>query len=1135
MGISDPLGDPGTWATGVSPSVHSVHDSSDRESPRAGTKRLRRGPLSRNGSDIVVIDEPHLTRLASSSGSHSESPASSKHRMNAQERILRRFLPAGVVKKFLEQDKQINEKARARNDINRAADVDAARPGHGRKRIVSPGSLDPSRYQIKGDTESETNSSSPSGDIIDIDDGMLSGGEEDIELLEKDSEGSLQNDELHHWLTGDPTVHESGGGSMVEGAEHRASSLDTSREPELIDRMLQRTRRVGLVRSRKRHKHNGEQTKSRAPIRANMPVAYKPKPKKLYQTKLSFKHIRKPSIKPNSSRQHRLSPLNMHIPDFDIQFQQKIATTESLKKRRHRRVRPDKYQNVYFTRNDGFNITSGRSRPFIQINPNDEDFHDALAPETLPHKTQAFAVAHKPRTSELINQFRNATSIERDEFDPSGHGPSVQKISLDFNIQPILAGITLSREGYIGRGSLFELISFLRGSALASTVPSVSTLSNISFDPNKPIAEISMDLALVFDKLYNASALLSETSETTIGEMRHAALALYQLITHKIIYAEEDEANHTITILSEQTKHLLARIDERLEMVSADGHSLDFRTFDLYWLIVELHLRIAYARQRRSEFDGSSHLLNTHIAEEYIVQLLRRLLEYDTDRIMGPLQRDGLALDKNSPDMRVLEYWICALHISPFLSRPAASHGGSFWRLLEVALTLQSNKPESHLAQSERIWKTVFTVNAFNQFSIEGISKSLAKGDAYWPIINKVLQSIRLNADSKKDSSKPAATIQKRDAYLRLVTARCYILSSSWQWDANDAEEVFRELCSIFRSRDFGNLLGEPDDFPSFIRNRDEALCHTYSTADTAYAILLKLVIHTVRNLNTEERMRGTRITRLLSLIVPVGATSFSKTSPPLDNDLSRLYNRYTAIYVAIYVDPSEKHIRSRLQQVRRYVNFKLADPDSRMATIRAMMNIAILLRHLKKPLIDVHQWASAIIQDLLTEYGDSQVKSAVQNDLNHIILLIHTVLGTIRFIMDTPTLDRSAPVLAEYPDIAYLQGTFNPPSLTVKLTHYKQVWMPQTLSSPLVKDHRTGLEICSCVQKFLSARATVIPLPAIPKPRLEESQESQDDYGEYDLDMNDPNLLALFDQAEPVNENHAADQHASEVNSYSP
>lgn len=64
-----------------------------------------------------------------------------------------------------------------------------------------------------------------------------------------------------------------------------------------------------------------------------------------------------------------------------------------------------------------------------------------------------------------------------------------------------------------------------------------------------------------------------------------------------------------------------------------------------------------------------------------------------------------------------------------------------------------------------------------------------------------------------------------------------------------------------------------------------------------------------------------------------------------------------------------------------------------------------------------------------------------------------------------------------------------------------------------------------------MRVRAKVIPMPAISRPRLEESQESQEDYGDYDLDMNDPTLLALFDQSEPVNEIHAADLRVSEVN----
>lgn len=985
----------------------------------------------------MVLEEPHPATLKSVLESDSELSTRSKSGPTAEEKILRRFLPAGVVKKFLGQDKTVNRGSKTRNDANRQIDNDVVKPGHGRKRIVSPNSRDPSRYQIKGDAESESDSPSRSSskEVIDISDDALSEGEDDIELLEKDSEGFLEENELQNWLIGDPTIHESN--AVVESTRRRSSDRDFNRierEPELIDRMLQRTRRVGASGLHERNKRSGRQTEGTRPGRAKASNVYRTEPKKLYQTRLTFDRIGKVSRKATPPREHRSPSFRIQNHDSETEVQQVIvpiqpetAPKKAPKKKRYKRTRPDKYQNVYFTRHNDVHISSGRSRPFIQINVHDEDFHAALAPETSLRRPQAPKVHHNHRKSNLIDKLRNAANAEREEFDTDGPGPSIQKISLDLGIQPIPVGLTLSREGYIGRGRLFELITFLNGLDLSFECPSVFATPDICLDPRKTITAMSIDLTSIFDKLYDASITLLETEElaNSIADMQRVSYALRQLVTHKVLHSEEDEANHTAAFISEQVKHLLARIDEKLELVSADGHSLDFRSFSLYWLAVELHLRIAYARQRRSQAGEPFHILETHAAEQYAIQLARRLLEYGFDRIVDPLQKDGLVVDRNTSDMFVLEYWVCIIHISAFLSHSVSLSGTSFWRLIESGLELQSNKPDSPVAQSERIWKTVFTMNAFSQFSMEGISRSLVT-DSHWPIISKVLQSIRLNADPQKDNAKPAAVLQKRDAYLRLVTARCYLLSSRWQWDTNDAEEVFRELYSIFRSREFGNLLGEPDDFPSFIRDRDEALCHVYSTTDTAYSAFMKLVIRAVRNFNGDERLRATKITRLLSLIVPVGATSFSKTSPPLHNDLSKLYNRYTAIYVAIYVDPYEKQIRSRLQQVRRYVNFKTADSDSRMAAIRAMMNISILLRHLRKPLGDILQWASEMIGDLLTEYGELQAgtsMASMESDASRTVLLVQTVLGTIRFIMTTPTLDRTALTLDEYPDIAYLQG----------------------------------------------------------------------------------------------------------------
>ena len=93
--------------------------------------------------------------------------------------------------------------------------------------------------------------------------------------------------------------------------------------------------------------------------------------------------------------------------------------------------------------------------------------------------------------------------------------------------------------------------------------------------------------------------------------------------------------------------------------------------------------------------------------------------------------------------------------------------------------------------------------------------------------------------------------------------------------------------------------------------------------------------------------------------------------------------------------------------------------------------------------------------------------------------------------------------------------------------------WVSRIFSGSLAADYRTGLEIRKCVQSFLTARRAVIPLPPLPRQalHLQEIQDSQDEYGDGGLDLNDPAVLALLADVEGFpDENYVADQKAGEV-----
>lgn len=80
-----------------------------------------------------------------------------------------------------------------------------------------------------------------------------------------------------------------------------------------------------------------------------------------------------------------------------------------------------------------------------------------------------------------------------------------------------------------------------------------------------------------------------------------------------------------------------------------------------------------------------------------------------------------------------------------------------------------------------------------------------------------------------------------------------------------------------------------------------------------------------------------------------------------------------------------------------------------------------------------------------------------------------------------------------------------------------------------------TRTEIRKLVQAFLNVRATVIPKPPRPRPASEESQESQEDYGDFDLNLDDPELLAALgdpSQSIAAQENKTKDKAVAEVSS---
>ncbi|KAH9936512.1 uncharacterized protein B0H18DRAFT_1164925 [Fomitopsis serialis] len=188
----------------------------------------------------------------------------------------------------------------------------------------------------------------------------------------------------------------------------------------------------------------------------------------------------------------------------------------------------------------------------------------------------------------------------------------------------------------------------------------------------------------------------------------------------------------------------------------------------------------------------------------------------------------------------------------------------------------------------------------------------------------------------------------------------------------------------IFKSRNFANLSDETPELPSFLRHSDISLLFENKLSDTAYTLLLKLVVKAAGD--TRPRNDGDhgtvgpspKVKKLLSLCIPRGSVPFTKGKPPTSQHLSMLYNRFSAVAVAFYLEPSMGNIKHCLL------------PYGDMSSSRTPITNTGRVR------ANTRRYSSS--------YG------------------VQLLLGCARRIIETPVMNPGQTV-SEYPDPAWLRG----------------------------------------------------------------------------------------------------------------
>ncbi|PIL22731.1 hypothetical protein GSI_15424 [Ganoderma sinense ZZ0214-1] len=746
---------------------------------------------------------------------------------------------------------------------------------------------------------------------------------------------------------------------------------------------------------------------------------------------------------------------------------------------------------------------------------------DRTRPPTSKSKSRLQRQGSK-RGHSTLEEFWNPDDdhYEHDGFvvsDDPAPGPSSQHnltwkglrhVTVDFGIQPLPAGLAFSNATYLGHGWLHELIALL---PVTHDIPIPHSCS--MFDCYLHVDMTVLEFTTCLDALYNRLRdLVLGSAGPADYDLCQNWQSFFHSVSQHLSYLLVKADNDTHATLATNTEALLQRLGSLMEdptEVIPDDEVPNPLVLQVLWFLIETSCRIACDRRRKRGEPDRGTVATTLIA------LIRKLWDFTFGDTAVPLDltREGITGAQTS--RQIAELWICLLNLANDKTFQSSylPQGMSFWTCYLQVLRgkgLQPPQPPQPFQASqtdvkvlEAIWKSIFVLCALSQFSIHGHSSMAPRLIPSWQTIAAILEHAPLAAKTEVEKSWAKRIVRKRDEYVSVLVARCSLLNYKWHWrlGSHDVLVTFNRLVDVFKSRHFANLVSdaERNDFPSFLRRHNLSLLQEKKHGDSAFVVFLKLVFRAadeMRRDNPQATASQIFLKKILSLTIPVSSVPFKKTSPPSSHEMSMLFNRFSSIAVAICLEPTPDKVKDHLSRAHRYVNFKDADKNTRIACIRGAMYLAILLRHLDLLLTGVLKWLAEMTDILIDEYQAASADQAHEKSWTE--YTIQLLLRSVCHILQTSSMDPGH-AGHKYPDPSLLQGP----------------WVTRIFSTgtSLSINTSTSNEIRTFVQAFLDARGRVIPRPRRPPPRVavEDSQDSQDDYGQFDIDLDDPELLAAL------------------------
>ncbi|KAA1468736.1 hypothetical protein DENSPDRAFT_834143 [Dentipellis sp. KUC8613] len=731
-------------------------------------------------------------------------------------------------------------------------------------------------------------------------------------------------------------------------------------------------------------------------------------------------------------------------------------------------------------------------RQATTIDMEDEALQKALVPVPVSSLSRGFR-----DTSTFLSSLTSSSDDDRSAACIPKQKHLANHIVVDLEVKAVPRGFDFTPDSYLRKGWLRELLLTISGSG-----KHIAWHEDEYYGHRLPSSPSIDDISIYLRATTAAIREVFTSLPVRRGDVSRACAAMHficQMISSFSAQITDKEHTELAKLVINCTDTLLATLDTRQDLSTTSSITLDSRVIHVYWFSLEIVVRLNGTRPPALIEELSKCIKLRSLS------LVRRLLQFGMKSIVQATHQNA-PVDCYSTQGSAMQAWICILHLcnarSPLGWRLPFN---TVWELVQTTLTSRkiSSRP---LTDSEDVWLVAFGISMLSHLSVHGHLTTTSCVPTSWDTIVLALNRVRLASHADLDWMLDRSTIVKRDGYIRVVIQRCLLLHQRWHWTFDGIMAILSLIADIFKSRKFSNLTGESSDFPAFMKHSDRDLLFELVAEDNTFVLFLKLFAKSMECIEPKtEPEYSNKVRRHLLTIVPVGSIHFDVQSA--DSDLSVLYNRFGIIAAAIYIRPSPPSAQHYVALARYYIRFSEASTPARSICISGLMYLGLQMQRLGFPLDDIFGWATQIANCLVHEYRHTTPEQQLANEASvetPTTQCFRLLLQSLCHLVTSEPLQNGLHKL----HIGFLEG----------------IWISTALATP---DFSYTAGVASSVRDIIHAYLQNCMQNQV---AIEIRQESQDEYGQFELDMDDPELSVALGDSSQVQSLDDSQQHVDTI-----